>query len=137
MGLFNFFKPKWKHSNRQVRLTAVENMSVDDLETLLEIIREDADQEVRLAALAKIDDRESMELFLQEELPEEIITSAKERLEEIYTLCCSGEGKAKPLQYVHHRIPQQYLGARCRKERYLRGIHNASDNNIALYNVRR
>ena len=86
MGLFNFFKPKWKHSNRQVRLTAVENMSVDDLETLLEIIREDADQKVRLAALAKIDERESMELLLQEELPEEIITSAKERLEEIYTV---------------------------------------------------
>jgi len=55
MGLFDFFKkPKWKNSNSQVRLKAVESMSVDELETLLEIIREDSDRRVRLAALIKV-----------------------------------------------------------------------------------
>ncbi len=86
MGLFDFFtKPKWKNSNSQVRLKAVENMSVDELETLLEIIREDSDRRVRLAALIKVNDRESMELLLQEALPEEILAAARVKLEEIYT----------------------------------------------------
>jgi hypothetical protein len=86
MGLLNFFnKPKWKNSDSQVRLTAVENMSVDDLETLLEIIRKDSDQHVRIAALKKVNDRESIELLLREDLPEEIIRFAKVRLEEICT----------------------------------------------------
>lgn len=86
MGLFNFFnKPKWKNSDSQVRIAAVEDMSVNDLKTLLKIIREDSDQQVRLTAFRKIHDRESMESLLQEDLPEEIISSAKVRLEEIYT----------------------------------------------------
>lgn len=86
MGLFNFFnKPKWKNSNSQVRLKAVEDMSTNDLKTLLEIIREDSNLQVRIVALRKVGDRESLELLLQEELPEEIIKSAKARLEEIYT----------------------------------------------------
>lgn len=86
MGLFNFFnKPKWKNSDSQIRIAAIESMSVDDLETLLEIIREDSDQQVRLTAFRMVHDREAMESLLQEDLPEEIISSAKVRLEEIYT----------------------------------------------------
>jgi len=86
MGLFNFFKkPKWKHSNTQVRLTAVAEMSLDDLDTLMEIIREDSDQQVRLAALRKLNDRNAVEALLQEELPEEIMAFVGERAEEIYT----------------------------------------------------
>ncbi len=60
MGVFDFFKkPKWKHSNSQVRLAAIGDMGADDLETLFEIIRHDSDQQVRLAALTKVNDRES------------------------------------------------------------------------------
>ena len=101
MGLFDFLKkPKWKNSNSQVRLKAVEKMSVDDLETLLEIIREDSDRRVRLAALVKINDPESIQLLLQEALPEEILAAVRARLEEIYTdliLCETDERVAGEL----------------------------------------
>jgi len=86
MGLLNFFKkPKWKNSKSNVRLAAIDDMSVDDLETLVEIIREDSDQQVRIAALAKVDDRKSIELLLQEKLPKTITAPVREKLEEIYT----------------------------------------------------
>jgi len=111
MGLLDFFKkPKWKNSNSKVRLAAVDDMSVDDLETLVEIIREDSDQQVRLTALMKVDDRKSMESLLEEELPEEIIAPARERLEAIYTdLIISGSEDCIPEELLALITNQNFL----------------------------
>jgi hypothetical protein len=98
MGLFDFFKkPQWKHSNSKIRLAAVDEMNVDDLETLIEIIRHDSDQQVRLAALAKVDDQQSLEMLQDKELPEKITGPLRERLEKIYAdLIISGSDECNP-----------------------------------------
>jgi len=101
MGLFDFFKqPKWKNGNSAVRLTAVNEMDNGDLEILLEIIREDADLQVRQAALAKIDDQQSLELLLKENLPDDLLKQITKQLEQKYTeqiLTSSDQSLAKQL----------------------------------------
>lgn len=49
MKLSNFFKPAWKHSNREVRLKAIESIQ-SEATTLIEILENDEDQDVRAAA---------------------------------------------------------------------------------------
>ena len=101
MGLFDFFKqPKWKNGNSTVRLSAVEEMDSKDLETLLEIIREDTDLQVRQAALAKIDDQQSLELLLTENLPDDLLKQVTKQLEQKYAeqiLTSSDQALAKQL----------------------------------------
>lgn len=55
MGLSNFFKPKWKHSDYLVRLEAVKNLM--DEAILTEIVKTDDNYSVRIAALNKIKDQ--------------------------------------------------------------------------------
>ncbi|NTV14372.1 MAG: DUF349 domain-containing protein [Desulfobulbaceae bacterium] len=54
LSLFN--KPKWQHRDAEIRLTAVQEMTTADQEILANLARQDQDQGVRLAALAKLDD---------------------------------------------------------------------------------
>lgn len=49
-----FIKPRWKHSNPEVRRAAIER--IGDRDVLLEIANDDADTTVRHAAIARIDD---------------------------------------------------------------------------------
>ena len=111
MGIIDFFKkPKWKNSNSKIRLAAVEEMSADDLETLVKIIRDDSEQQVRLAALMKVDDRKYIELLLQEDLPEAITVPVREKLEEIYTdLIISGSEECIPDEILARMTNQNLL----------------------------
>lgn len=49
-------QPKWKHRDASVRLAAVEEMSLDEQETLSALASEDEDARVRRAAVAKVTD---------------------------------------------------------------------------------
>ncbi len=100
MGLFDFFKkPKWKNSSSSVRLKAVEEMTFDDLETLLEVIREDSNQQVRLTALMKIDDRQIVESLSRENLAEDMMEAVREKLDAMYVeLLVSGAEEVEPAE---------------------------------------
>ncbi|RPJ71682.1 MAG: DUF349 domain-containing protein [Acidobacteria bacterium] len=56
MGLFDKFRaqPRWKHSNPATRTAAVEELPLDQQDTLVAIAREDRDPGVRIAALRKV-----------------------------------------------------------------------------------
>lgn len=57
MGLLDLFRPKWKHSDANVRAEAVrEFSSEDDWERLTQVARHDRDVRVRRIALKKLDD---------------------------------------------------------------------------------
>ena len=66
MDLLKFKKPKWKHSDPNVRLAAVQEIDADDTETLSSLVLNDDDKSVRLAALARIVDLESLEKIAQQ-----------------------------------------------------------------------
>ncbi|HZS38102.1 MAG TPA: DUF349 domain-containing protein [Polyangia bacterium] len=54
MGFLDLFKPKWRHSNADVRADAVKQLGADDASLLERIIRDDDDARVRRIALKKI-----------------------------------------------------------------------------------
>ena len=58
MGLLDRFRaqPRWKNASPAVRATAVEELPLDQQDTLVAIAREDRDPAVRIAALRKIID---------------------------------------------------------------------------------
>lgn len=62
MGFFDLFKPKWEHSNANVRKAAVEKLI--DQRILEKIAENDDDEDVRKAANIKIKDhRTAIELY--------------------------------------------------------------------------
>jgi hypothetical protein len=58
MGLFDRFRaqPRWKNASVAVRIAAVEDLPLDQQDTLVSIAREDQDPGVRIAALRKVID---------------------------------------------------------------------------------
>jgi len=56
MALFNFFKPKWQHSDPNVRQQAVVTSRNIDIPTLTRLAASDPAPEVRQAALSRLDD---------------------------------------------------------------------------------
>lgn len=55
MGLFDLFKPKWKHSNPEIRKTAVDELT--DQTALMEVVKNEEDQEIRKSAARKLTDQ--------------------------------------------------------------------------------
>ncbi len=58
MGLLDFFRPSWRHSNPDVRLQAVRGLDEQDLNPLKEVVQRDPDSRVRRAAIKKLHDPE-------------------------------------------------------------------------------
>jgi len=56
MGFFDLFRPKWKHSDADVRAEAVKQLGADDDKLLAEVLKHDPDARIRRIALKKIDD---------------------------------------------------------------------------------
>lgn len=56
MSFLDFFRPRWRHSDIEVRSEAVRQLGADDLPLLAKIVRQDVDARVRKIALKKIDD---------------------------------------------------------------------------------
>jgi len=58
MAITDLFRPKYKHSDSQVRAQAVAQMGTDEADLLVRIAETDRDPEVRRLAVSKIDDAE-------------------------------------------------------------------------------
>ena len=58
MGIVDFFRPKYKHSDVKVRLEAVRALTSDEADILATIARSDKDAAVRRLAIEKLDEVE-------------------------------------------------------------------------------
>jgi hypothetical protein len=56
MGLVDLFRPKWKHSDAEVRATAVRELGADEADVIITIAKSDSDAGVRRIAIKKLDD---------------------------------------------------------------------------------
>jgi len=56
MVLSGFRKPKWQHRDAAVRLSALRELPADQQEIFTAIARDDQDREVRIAAIARLDE---------------------------------------------------------------------------------
>ena len=65
MGIADLFRPKWKHSDAEVRATAVQKLGPEEMEALVAIASNDDDPAVRRIAIKKIDDPEILAKLAQ------------------------------------------------------------------------
>ena len=74
MGLMDFFRPPWKHSNKDVRLSAIK--SINDQDILFKIAKHDKEKDVRAAAVKKIQDQKFLAQILDIEKEETVQRAA-------------------------------------------------------------
>lgn len=80
MGFLDLFRPKWKHSDPNVRLEAIKDLSADDdLPRLVQVARHDRDVRVRRIAIKKIDDPDLLLEVAQAEPDEDLRRDALDK----------------------------------------------------------
>lgn len=79
MGFLDFFRPRWRHSNADVRAEAVRQLGADDLDLLRRVLREDPEARIRRIALKKIDDPETLERVAAEDADSALRKEAEEK----------------------------------------------------------
>lgn len=104
MGLFDFLKPKWKSKNPEVRLAAVGVMGAKELGTLKDLAAADEDRRVRLAALERIDDRESLEELAGRALGPEVLPVVRAKIDRLLCEAALGGVESAGIEAALARI---------------------------------
>ncbi len=95
MSLFDLFRPRWRHSDPEVRAEAVRQLGDDDRDLLLRIVSKDADARVRKIALKKIDDPAVLAGLAESDPDEALRKTAGERAGELLVAAATGGDAAK------------------------------------------
>src|SRR5438067_12130274 len=90
MGFADLFKPKWKHSNPDVRAEAVRVLSDEDAALLASIARSDADARVRRIAVKRIVDADVLSDVAAHDPDEGLRKAAIEKAEEVLVSAAVG-----------------------------------------------
>lgn len=83
MGFSDLFKPKWKHSNPEVRAEAVRALGDDEAALLAAIAKSDADARVRRIAVKRIVDADVLSEVAAHDPDESLRKAAIEKAEEL------------------------------------------------------
>ncbi|HEX8952187.1 MAG TPA: hypothetical protein VF945_10110, partial [Polyangia bacterium] len=83
MGFSDLFKPKWKHSNPEVRAEAVRALGDDEAALLATIAKSDADARVRRIAVKRIVDADVLSEVAARDPDESLRKAAIEKAEEV------------------------------------------------------
>src|SRR3954453_12644104 len=83
MGFTDLFKPKWKHSNPEVRADAVRALGDDEASLLATIARNDSDARVRRLAVKRIVDADVLSDVAAHDPDEGLRKAAIEKAEEV------------------------------------------------------
>src|SRR5262245_40628242 len=94
MGIADFFRPKYRHSDVRVRAEAVKALTADDATTLIQIAKSDRDIGVRRIAIEKIDDAGVLAELSAAESERSLRDFAGERAAKLWhSTACSDDGE--------------------------------------------
>ncbi|MDB4965086.1 MAG: putative CheA signal transduction histidine kinase [Myxococcales bacterium] len=95
MGFADLFRPKWKHSNPEVRAEAVRQLGDDEAVLLATIAKSDSDARVRRIAVKRIADADVLTDVAAHDPDEGLRKAAIEKAEEVLlTAAANGDGRA-------------------------------------------
>ena len=83
MGFLDLFRPKWRHSDANVRAEAVRALAADDAAILKQVVQQDTDPRVRRIALKKIADAELLSELAEHDPDEGLRRDAAEKAGEM------------------------------------------------------
>lgn len=84
MGILNFFRPEWQHSNPEVRKKAVLRLDNSDMSALSSVALNDADPKIRNIAIKKLSDTDALQNVLAKETDLSNKHEAEVRLQELW-----------------------------------------------------
>ncbi len=84
MGILNFFRPEWQHSNPEVRKKAVLRLDNSDTSALSSVALNDADPKIRNIAIKKLSDTNALQNVLAKETDLSNKHEAEVRLQELW-----------------------------------------------------
>jgi hypothetical protein len=140
MGFLDLFKPKWKHSNADVRAEAVKQMSADDLAILAQVVRQDPDARIRRIALKKIEDPGVLDEVADSDTDEALRKDAAEKASTLLldSACAADEASAKSaLSRIRSVKALAEVARRAQAETVRRGALERIDDPKALAEVAR
>ena len=98
MGFTDLFRPKWKHSNPEVRAEAVRQLGDDQAALLATIAKRDSDARVRRLAIKRIADADVLTDVAAHDPDESLRKAAVEKAEEVLlSAAIGGDGHALEL----------------------------------------
>lgn len=102
MSILNFIKPKWKNSDPEIRLSAIEKLSKEDQDIFEELALHDIDMDVRISAIRKLTKIETL-LKINTTDGEPVIQKAAENtlIEEISKYLRDFRGVASPQEFEY------------------------------------
>jgi len=112
MALLDWIRPKWKHSDPEVRLRAVQEIGIDRLDCLKAMVNQDPDTRVRLAALSRIDDERFLCEVASEQRDTPVGLQARRRLDGICFDRIQREGDAQVRLKLLRRLEEPDILAR-------------------------
>ena len=112
MGIADFFRPKYRHSDVKVRLEAVRALTSDDSDILVTIARTDREATVRRVAIEKLDAADVLAAIAREERDRALRDLAGSRAAALWVsrACQDGEGAEAALDGLLDLGDQRALG---------------------------
>ena len=136
MGIADIFRPKWKHSDAKVRISAVRALSSEDQRTLVGVIRSDADAAVRQLALRKTEDVGLLAEVAQDDADPTVREAAQERVAQLLFEAAISDELERALEAVSQiedatRLAQVVLRSRSEQVRQSAFSRVADDRAVA------
>src|SRR5579883_3488500 len=131
MGLFDFFRPRWRHSDVEVRAEAVRQMGAADADLLARILRSDGDVRVRRIALKKIEDAELLAEVAESDADEGLRQAAADKASELLVAVAAGAGDEARRRRALDRITTQKALAEVAQRASIEGVRRAALARIA------
>src|SRR5262245_35675145 len=91
MGIADFFRPKYRHSDVRVRTEAVKALTTDDAAILIQVARTDRDIGVRRIAIEKIEEAEALAEIAAAESERSLRDYAGERAAQLWSSAACSE----------------------------------------------
>jgi len=127
MGFVDLFRrPKWKHSNAEVRATAVRELSPDQTDVLQGIAQDDKDAGVRRVAIKKLEDPTILTLIAERDPDESLRQIASEKASTLLIGAATSEQDEQTCREALDQITDQRALAEVAKTAAQREIRMAA-----------
>ena len=124
MSFVDFFRPKWKHSDPDVRMDAVRDLDTES--QLIQVLRSDEDARVRRLALKKVTDADVLAEVAESDADETLRRAASEKATEIFLTRALGDSDEPRSLGALKRINHTRTLAEVAKTAALDGVRRAA-----------
>jgi hypothetical protein len=125
MGLADFFRPKWRHSDVAVRTAAIRALDAQETGILVQVVRNDTDDNVRKLALRKIVNPQTLAELAGADLDQNLRDLASERLSSLRVSTAVKDDAQSAQEALDHLEDENSLAEVAKRAEVLEVRHSA------------